>query len=55
MVGFILESGLSFQWNFYAFLLAAALGLVAILLIPREKRLTAQQASTPATAEPSAP
>ncbi|GAA4760365.1 MFS transporter [Citricoccus nitrophenolicus] len=55
MVGFILESGLSFQWNFYAFLLAAALGLVAILLIPREKRLTAQQASTPSTAEPSAP
>lgn len=37
MVGFILESSLGFEWNFYSFLLAAALGLVAVLLIPRSR------------------
>jgi MFS transporter, AAHS family, benzoate transport protein len=55
MVGFILESDLSFEWNFYAFLLAAALGLVAILLIPRERKPAAQQASPHTTAAASAP
>ncbi|MEE2061365.1 MFS transporter [Rhodococcus artemisiae] len=48
MVGMILDSNLSFEWNFYAFLLAAALGLVAILLIPREGKPAAQLASTSA-------
>lgn len=48
MVGFIIESGLSFEWNFYAFLLAAALGLVAILLIPRVHKTASPPAATPA-------
>ena len=38
MVGLILDSDLGFEWNFYSFLLAAALGLVAVLLIPRARR-----------------
>ncbi|MFL4473951.1 MFS transporter [Paeniglutamicibacter sp. MACA_103] len=38
MVGLILESDLGFAWNFYSFLLAAALGLVAVLLIPRARQ-----------------
>jgi MFS transporter, AAHS family, benzoate transport protein len=49
MVGMILDSNLSFEWNFYAFLLAAALGLVAILLIPRERKSIAQQTAPSAT------
>jgi AAHS family benzoate transporter-like MFS transporter len=55
MVGLILDSNLSFEWNFYAFLLAAALGLLAILLIPREKNPAVQSASTPAAVAASAP
>jgi AAHS family benzoate transporter-like MFS transporter len=35
MIGVIVESGLGFRFNFYAFIVPAVLGLVAILLIPR--------------------
>ncbi|WP_411733621.1 MFS transporter [Paeniglutamicibacter sp.] len=38
MVGLILDSDLGFEWNFYSFLLAAALGLIAVLLIPRARQ-----------------
>lgn len=34
MVGLIMASDLGFRWNFYAFVLPALLGLVAILLVP---------------------
>lgn len=52
LVGMILDSNLSFEWNFYAFLLAAVLGLVAILLIPRGKTTGAQQAAATKAAAP---
>lgn len=35
MVGLIMDSNLGFQWNFYAFVIPAVLGLVAIVLVPR--------------------
>ncbi|MBV9920798.1 MAG: MFS transporter, partial [Pseudonocardia sp.] len=35
--GWVLAAGLGFQWNFYAFALAAVVGAVVIVLIPRSR------------------
>lgn len=39
MVGLIMDSGLGFAWNFYAFAIAALLGLVMITLVPRQRHM----------------
>lgn len=52
MVGIIIDSQLGFGWNFYAFAIAAALGLIMVLLIPRTLRSSDKPASTQRGHEP---
>ncbi|MFH5823700.1 MFS transporter [Georgenia sp. AZ-5] len=42
MVGLIMESDLGFEWNFYAFLLPALVGLAMIVLVPRRAAAAAE-------------
>lgn len=52
MVGFILDSELGFGWNFYVFAIAAALGLVMVLLIPTHRRAPDVSESATALSRP---
>lgn len=49
LVGAILDSQLGFGWNFYVFVIAAALGLLMVALIPTRRKATEENNSTEKT------
>ena len=52
--GVILSSGLSVQWNFYAFAIPAAVGVVATLLVPKVIGRSASNNASPTPTPPNA-